>query len=86
MTERYVSEGCEDLVNRHDNVATVTHGAGYHYTGNLRVQLTCTGNGFIAYFPSYSSTQQDNYLCMDYSEARDLVLALSTFKRELGFK
>lgn len=86
MTASYVSDGCEDLVNRQGDEATVTQGAGYNYTGNLRVRLTCTGNGFIAYFPSYSSTQQDNYICMDYSEARDLVLALSTFKRELGFK
>ena len=44
-----------------------------------------TGNGFIAYFPSCSATHQDYYICLDYSQARDLVLGLSTFKEELGF-
>jgi hypothetical protein len=29
---------------------------------------------------------QDYYVCLDYSQAYDLVLALSMFKEELGFK
>lgn len=29
---------------------------------------------------------QDYYVCPAYSQARDLVVALSAFKEELGFK
>jgi len=39
----------------------------------------------VAIFPSNSSARQDYFVCMDYSQARDLVLALSHFQRELGF-
>jgi hypothetical protein len=28
---------------------------------------------------------QDHYVCLDYSQARDLVLASSEFKKTLGF-
>ncbi len=86
MTDRYISDRTEDLVDRNDEMATVTQGLGYYKPGNLRCQLTDTGNGFIAFFPSQSSTVQDYYLCMDYSQARDIVLALSMFKSDLGFK
>ena len=86
MKARYVSDRCEDVVGRSDEHVTVTQGLGYRDPGILRVQLTDTGNGYIAFFPSNSSTQQDYYICMDYAQARDLVLALSMFKKELGFK
>lgn len=85
MTDRYISEGVEDIVELTDEVATVTQGIGYYEPGNMRCAATNTGNGFIAFFPSHSSTRQDYYVCMDYAQARDLVLALSKFKRELGF-
>ena len=85
MTDRYVSDRTEDLVDRHGPISIVTQGIGYYSPGNDRCVLTDTGNGFIAFFPSHSSTVQDYYLCMDYSQARDIVLALSKFKRELGF-
>lgn len=86
MTERYVSEGCEDLVGRVENVAVVTQGLGYHNQGDVRCELRDTGNGYIAFFPSNCSVRQDYYVCLDYAQARDLVLALSTFRKELGFK
>ena len=40
--------------------------------------LTDTGNGFIAYFPSYSNCIQDNYICMGYDEA-DALRKLLTY-------
>lgn len=86
MTERYVSEGCEDLVGRVENVAVVTQGLGYYNQGDVRCELRDTGNGYIAFFPSNCSARQDYYVCLDYAQARDLVLALSTFRKELGFK
>lgn len=86
MTDRYISERTEDLVDRHGPIATVTQGLGYSTPGEDRCVLTDTGNGYIAHFPSHSSTVQDYYVCLDYAQARDLVLALSKFKRELGFE
>lgn len=85
MTDRYIADRCEDIVERNDEMATVTQGLGYHKPGNLRCQLTDTGNGFIARFPGNSSTTQDYYVCLDYAQARDIVLALSKFQKELGF-
>jgi hypothetical protein len=85
MTDRYLSDRTEDLVDRHGPIAIVTQGEGYYRPGEDRCVLTDTGNGFIAKFPSHSSTEQDYYVCLDYSQARDIVLALSTFQKELGF-
>jgi len=45
-----------------------------------------TGNGYIAHFPSNRATHQDYIICLDYAQARDLVLGLSMFKKELGFE
>lgn len=85
MTDRYVSDRCEDIVEIVDGVSVVTQGFGYYNQGEVRCELRETGNGFIVFFPSHSSAVQDYYLCMDYAQARDIVLALSKFKRELGF-
>jgi hypothetical protein len=52
----------------------------------FNVRLEDTGNGYIARFPPHSSTQQDYYICLTYDQARDLVLALSAFQEELGFR
>jgi hypothetical protein len=86
MTDRYISDRTEDLVDRHGPIAIVTQGHGYQWPGEDRCVLTDTGNGFIAKFPSHSSMTQDYYVCLDYSQARDIVLALSKFQAELGFK
>jgi len=86
MTDRYISDRTEDLVDRHGSVAIVTQGFGYYEPGNARCVLTNTGNGFIARFPGNSSVRQDYYVCLDYAQARDLVLALSKFQKELGFE
>ena len=85
MTKRYESEGCEDLVERHDETVYVIQGKGFRSPGSVSLQLTNTGNGYIAFFPSDQSTVQDYYVCLDYSQARDLVLGLAEFKDELGF-
>lgn len=85
MKERYVSEGVEDVVARDDGVAEVSQGLGYSVPGLMRCRLVNTGNGYIAWFPSHQCTRQDYYVCLDYAQARDLVLALSMFKEELGF-
>lgn len=47
----------------------LTAGAGYTEGVDVLCRIEDTGNGYIAYFPSYSSAIQDNYICMDYSEA-----------------
>jgi hypothetical protein len=54
--------------------------------GEVRCELRETGNGFIAFFPAHNSVTQDYYICMGYDQARDLVLALSKFKKALGFE
>jgi hypothetical protein len=69
-----------------DNVATVINRNGYHHPDSLAVELTNTGNGYIAKFPAHNCTTQDYYVCLDYAQAYDLILALSAFKEELGFK
>lgn len=83
---RYVSDNCEDLVDRAANITDVTQGLGYRQPGELRCRVVNTGNGYIARFPAHSCTQQDYYVCLDYAQARDLILGLSMFKKELGFE
>jgi len=83
--ERYVSDNCEDIVARIEHVSDVVQGIGYHVQGELRCRVIDTGNGFIARFPANSSARQDYYVCLDYAQARDIVLGLSAFKKELGF-
>lgn len=38
-----------------------------------------TGNGYIAQFPSFTSTQQDSYVCLDYEQAEYLMQAIAEF-------
>jgi len=56
--------------------------AGYNKDVDKLCGLRDTGNGYIAYFPSYSNTIQDNYICMDYSEADYLRKLLSYIHRK----
>lgn len=86
MKAIYKSDNTEQIVVRMDDVAQVTNGMGYAWPGEATCEVINTGNGYIAYFPAPSSTTQDYYVCLDYSQARDLVLGLSMFKEELGFK
>jgi hypothetical protein len=82
----YVSDGIEDQVRRYEDAAIVSAGHGYRKPGEVRCIVENTGNGYIAWYPSNSPTHQDYYVCLDYGQARDLVLGLSEFKEELGFK
>jgi len=75
-----------DLVASHGEKSFVVRGKGYMKRGEIACEVTDTGNGFIAKFPANSSVNQDYYVCLDYSQARDLVLALSPFKKTLRFE
>ncbi len=86
MTTKFKSPGgCVDVVSRGDVQSTVVQGAGYSNPGHHACELIDTGNGFIARFPALRTCDQDYYVCLNYSQARDLVLAASAFKQELGF-
>lgn len=87
MKQTFWNDGTsQDVVRREDqNTSLVIKGSNYYNRGELSATATDTGNGFIVLFPSNSSTEQDYYVCLDYSQAYDLVLALSAFKKELGF-
>lgn len=74
-----------DIVRSANDNAEVVRSKGYSNPGERACVCRNTGNGFIAFFPSNNSVKQDYYVCVDYSQARDLVLALSHFQRELGF-
>jgi hypothetical protein len=77
--------GTLDEVHPGSRVTTVVRGPGYVRPGSLACELTNTGNGYIARFPAHSSIEQDKYVCLDYDEARNLVLALSPHAKALGF-
>jgi hypothetical protein len=80
------STGTEQHVVRKGDTSTVVTGKGYRTKGMVRVDLTNTGNGYIARFPARNCTEQDYYVCLDYGQTYDLILALSAFKHELGFE
>jgi len=80
-----IKEQALEIIKRTVDVATVRGGRGYNRPGEVLCALKNTGNGYIAHFPSHSSCHQDHYVCLDYAQAYDLVLALSAFKKELGF-
>jgi hypothetical protein len=86
MKAIYTSGNMEQVVERKDDIAQVTTGDGYAWPGETQCSVQNTGNGYIAHFPAPNCTRQDYYVCLDYSQARDLVLGLSMFKKELGFK
>ena len=75
----------KETVDRNGDYAWVNAGEGYRRPGETLCRVTNTGNGYIAKFPANNCTLQDYYVCLDYSQAHDLILALSMFKKELGF-
>ena len=82
----YISDGAADIVERVQDTALVSQGKGYSSPGLISCIVKNTGNGYIARFPANSSTRQDYWVCLDYAQARDLVLGLAEFKKELGFE
>ena len=79
------TEGHIDIVQHIGQHSTVIRGKNYTFPGSVACDLEDTGNGFIARFPSDSSVKQDYYVCLDYAQARDIVLALSSFAKTLKF-
>jgi len=65
-----------------ENVIKIKAVSGYCQDVNTLLKLKDTGNGFIAKIPSYGSQQQDNYICLDYSEADFLYKALQVYYGE----
>ncbi len=55
--------------NRWTNKGRISAGFGYSQGVDILADIDNTGNGYIFKFPSYSSMEQDNYVCLDYSEA-----------------
>lgn len=88
MKERFI---CEDEEGSQERVAEKTkdkvkvkYGTAFPpiIEGALSCKLKDTGNGFIAKFPSYRSSEQDHYVTLDYSQALDLYVALTLVHRE----
>ena len=74
-----ITEDADDLILRASK--------GYSNDVNVLCHLEDTGNGYIASFPSYSSSHQHNYICMDYSEAdylRKLLNHMENKKNQKG--
>jgi hypothetical protein len=82
-----INVSTEETVVRKGNKSFVKAvGKDYYPHIDVLCSVKDTGNGYIAKFPSHSSCYQDYYVCLDYAQARDLILGLSAFKKELGFK
>ena len=79
------SEGLLEMVNSKRGKSQVVRSSGYARPGSSACEVKDTGNGFIARFPAHSSVEQDKYVCLGYDEARNLVLALTPHRKELGF-
>jgi len=75
-------DGFTESIYKDDNGGYVLKaGAGYNSNVDILCTIDDTNNGYIAYIPSYSSSMQDNYICMDYSEA-DYLRKLLNFIHE----
>lgn len=69
--------GAVDDVYKGDTTVTVVRRFGYaNHNGRDALYVEDTGNGLIARFPPVASTEQDYFVCLDYSQARDLALGL----------
>lgn len=72
----------ERIMANGDNTYVLKANAGYNANVDVLCNLEDTENGYIAYFPSYTSCEQDNYICLTYSEADYLRKLLNfIFKR-----
>lgn len=82
---RLLASYTDDTVSTIDDVYQLPHGRdvevvrrhGYaQHNGRVALRIKDTGNGLIAHFPPVTSTEQDYFVCLDYSQARDLCIAL----------
>lgn len=69
----------KETVRKKGDVVTVRAAGGYLKHVEKLLIMTNTGNGFIAKFPACTSAEQDNFVCLDYSEAEYLWQALTCF-------
>ena len=79
------NEGLLETVETVGDLTSVIRGPGYARPGSIACQLEDTGNGFIARFPGHGSCDMDHCISLDYSQARDLALALTPHAKGLGF-
>ena len=77
-TEEYVTSGSEDTF-------CLMAGKGYCSDVGVLSSVKDTENGYIFYFPSYSSANQENYVCIDYAEA-EYMRKLLTYLHKKGQK
>jgi hypothetical protein len=68
----------ERIMSSGENTYVLKANAGYTKDVDVLCSIEDTGNGYIANFPSYSSCEQENYICMDYAEA-DYLRKLLTY-------
>ncbi len=68
----------ERIMSSGENTYVLKANAGYTTGVDVLCSIEDTGNGYIANFPSYSSCEQENYICMDYAEA-DYLRKLLTY-------
>ena len=66
-------------IKKKGDVVKLIAGAGYTHPGWVLAKVTDSGNGFICKFPSWLSSQQDNYVCLGYNEAAHLLEVLKEF-------
>ena len=64
-----VDDWSETIEQLDDSLYCLSPVKGYADHVDILCTLQDTGNGYIAHFPSYSSVEQDNYICMSYAEA-----------------
>jgi hypothetical protein len=86
LVATYRDEHTTQDVYRFGDSAVVYRKEGYTKPDTASVIVENTGNGYIARFPASNCTEQDYYVCMDYSQMYDLIIAMSAFKKDLGFR
>lgn len=73
LTEYVTSDG--------DDTTVLMAGKGYTTGVDVLSTVRDTENGYIFFFPSHSSCEQDNYVCIDYAEA-DYMWKLLSYLRK----
>jgi len=75
-------DGTSEIVSGSSSDGYYIHSReGYSMGVDMLCRMEDTGNGYIAYFPSYASHTQDNYICMDYAEADYLFKLLNYIRK-----
>ena len=79
----YEEDGLAEYVTSgDDDTKVLMAGKGYNSHVGVLSSVKDTGNGYIFFFPSHSSTEQDNYVCVDYAEADYMRKLLSFLHKE----